>query len=139
MRRVFDRLERWLPLLACLSGVVVPVSEVIRDGAASDPNTVPDLDEQLGEILDLIALQEQSWRPKPRPVANEDYGNSALNPLPPDDQDLADGRFMRVIEHCTLHNTRLRPPRLKLVATGENDRGIVGPDLQNPIVSYRRG
>jgi hypothetical protein len=68
MRRVFDRLERWLPVLACLSGVVVPVSEVIRDGAASDPDTVPDLDEQLREILDFIALQEQSWRPKPRPV-----------------------------------------------------------------------
>jgi hypothetical protein len=72
MRQVFDLLERWLPVLACLSGVVVPVSEVIRDGPASDPDvvpdTVPDLDEQLREILDFVALQEQSWRLKPRPV-----------------------------------------------------------------------
>jgi hypothetical protein len=48
--------------------VVLPDSEVIRDGAASDPDTIPDLDEQLREILDLVALQEQSWPLKPRPV-----------------------------------------------------------------------
>lgn len=67
MRRVFDLLERWLPLFACLSGVV-PVSEVSRDGAALDPDTIPDLEEQLREILDFVALQERSWRLKPRPV-----------------------------------------------------------------------
>jgi hypothetical protein len=61
MKRIFDLLERWLPLLACLSGGVVPVSQLIRDGDASDAYKVPDLDEQLGEILDFVVLQERGW------------------------------------------------------------------------------
>ncbi len=68
MKRVIDLLERWLPVFACLSGIVLPVGEQIGNGAASNPDAVPDIDEQLGEILDFIALQEQSWRLKPRPV-----------------------------------------------------------------------
>jgi hypothetical protein len=74
MRRVIELLERWLPLLACLSGAVVPVSQWNGDGAASDADTAPPLDAQLHEILDFIVLQEQMWRPERRikdPSANQ--------------------------------------------------------------------
>lgn len=64
--RVLRLLEQWLPALACLSGVVVPVSQGIPDGVASDAATVPDLDAQLHEILDFVVLQEQMWRPERR-------------------------------------------------------------------------
>lgn len=63
MTRVLRLLEQWLPLLACYSGVVVPVSQVIPDGVASDAATAPDLDAQLHEILDFVLLQEQMWPP----------------------------------------------------------------------------
>ena len=59
MTRVIRLLEQWLPHLAYLSGFVVPVSQV-------DANTVPDLDQQLQEILDFVVLQEQMWRPERR-------------------------------------------------------------------------
>lgn len=61
MRRIFNLLERWLPLLACLSGGIVPVSEVVRDGDPSDGDRVPDLDEQMREIYDFVVLQERRW------------------------------------------------------------------------------
>jgi hypothetical protein len=61
MRRVISLLERWLPLFACLSGVVVPVSQVIGDGPTSDSDGLPDLDTQLHEILGFVVLQEQMW------------------------------------------------------------------------------
>ena len=66
MRRVTSLVESWLPLFACLSGVVVPVRQVIGDGATSDAGAVPDLDAQLHEILDFVVVQEQMWRPKSR-------------------------------------------------------------------------
>jgi hypothetical protein len=66
MRRVISLLEAWLPLFACLSGAVVPVSQVIGDGSASDADTRPDLDAQLHEILGFVLLQEQMWRPESR-------------------------------------------------------------------------
>jgi hypothetical protein len=66
MRRVISLVEGWLPLFACLSGVVVPVSQVIGDGAASDADALPDLKAQLHEILRFVALQEQMWRPESR-------------------------------------------------------------------------
>jgi hypothetical protein len=66
MRRLISLLEGWLPLFACLSGAVVPVSQVIGDGAALDADTRPDLDAQLHEILGFVGLQEQMWRPESR-------------------------------------------------------------------------
>jgi len=66
MRRLISLLEGWLPLFACLSGAVVPVSQVIGDGSAADADTRPDLDAQLHEILGFIVLQEQMWRPESR-------------------------------------------------------------------------
>jgi hypothetical protein len=66
MRRVIKLLEGWLPLFACLSGTVIPVSQVIGDGPASDADTRPDLDSQLHEILGFVGLQEQMWRPENR-------------------------------------------------------------------------
>jgi hypothetical protein len=62
MTRVIKLLEQWLPLLAGFSGVVVPVSQVISDDAASDAEAVPDLDQQLQEILDFVVRQEHMWR-----------------------------------------------------------------------------
>ena len=61
MRRVLKLVERWLPLLAYLSGAAVPVSLVILDGATSDADALPDLDTQLREILDFFLLQGQMW------------------------------------------------------------------------------
>jgi hypothetical protein len=66
MRRVIIQVERWLPLFACLSAVVVPVNQVIGDGATSDCDAPPDLDTQLHEILGFVVLQEQMWRPESR-------------------------------------------------------------------------
>jgi hypothetical protein len=66
MRRVISLLEGWLPLFACLSGAVVPVSQVIGDGAASDADACPVLDAQLHEILGFVELQERMWRPESR-------------------------------------------------------------------------
>jgi hypothetical protein len=66
MSRMISLLEGWLPLFACLSGAVVPVSQVIGDGSAWDADTRPDLDAQLHEILGFVVLQEQMWRPESR-------------------------------------------------------------------------
>ncbi len=57
MNRVIRLLEEWLPLLAGLSGVVVPV-----DDARFDDEETPSLDQQLQEILKFVALQELSSR-----------------------------------------------------------------------------
>ena len=66
LRRVIRLLEGWLPLFACLSGGVLPVTQVTGDGAASDADALPDLDAQLREILGFVVLQEQRWRPGSR-------------------------------------------------------------------------
>jgi hypothetical protein len=66
MRRVIRLLEGWLPLFACLSGGVLPVSQVTGDGGVSDADALPDLDDQLHEILGFVSLQEQRWRPDRR-------------------------------------------------------------------------
>ncbi|HZK73839.1 MAG TPA: hypothetical protein VFD88_07555 [Clostridia bacterium] len=66
MRRVIRLLERCLPALACLSGAVVPLNAMIGDGPESDPAPGPDLDAQMREIVDFVALQEQRWRPRRR-------------------------------------------------------------------------
>lgn len=66
MRRVIALLDRWLPLLACLSGAVLPAGQVTGDGAAWHADAPPDLDAQLHQILDFVVLQEQMakllWR-----------------------------------------------------------------------------
>jgi hypothetical protein len=53
MNRVIRLLEEWLPLLADLSGLVVPVYD-----ARLDDVEIPSLQQQLREILNFVALQE---------------------------------------------------------------------------------
>jgi hypothetical protein len=67
MRRILRALERWLPLLACLSSAIVPVRHVPRDRLAADAEASHDLDAQIHEILEFVSAQERVWRPK-RPV-----------------------------------------------------------------------
>jgi hypothetical protein len=57
MTRVIRLLERWLPLLAGLSGVVVPVYN-----SRFDDEAPPSLEHQLQEILDFVAFQELHGR-----------------------------------------------------------------------------
>lgn len=66
MRRILCALERWLPLLACLSGAIVPVRHVTRDPFAAHAEASRDLDAQMHEILDFVAAQERTWRPERR-------------------------------------------------------------------------
>jgi len=62
MRRLIRLAEQWLPLLACMSGAVVPIGPLVGDGAALDRTPVSGLDTQMREILDFVALQERrSW------------------------------------------------------------------------------
>ena len=72
MPRILRALERWLPLLACLSGAIVPVGQVKRDRLAADAGDSPDLNAQMHEILDFVLLLERRWGPpvgvnRPRP------------------------------------------------------------------------
>jgi hypothetical protein len=60
MARVIRLLEQWLPLLAGLSGVVVPVYD-----DASTMRTPPSLEQQLQDILDFVAFQELHGRSAP--------------------------------------------------------------------------
>ncbi len=66
MRRILCALERWLPLLACLCGAIVPVRQVTRDRPAADAEASRDLDAQMHEILDFVIAQERMWRPERR-------------------------------------------------------------------------
>jgi hypothetical protein len=50
-------LEEWLPLLAGLSGVVVPVYD-----ARFDDRGTPGLEQQLQDILNFVAFQQLSSR-----------------------------------------------------------------------------
>ena len=61
MSRILRLLEQWLPLWACLSGAVVPISQVIAVGVP-DTGASATLGAQLDDILDFVALQEQAWR-----------------------------------------------------------------------------
>ena len=61
MARLIKLLDEWLPLLAGLSGVVVPVYDPYPD---DEPP--PDLDQQLKELLEFVARQERSWQPASR-------------------------------------------------------------------------
>jgi hypothetical protein len=71
MDRVIRVLEEWLPLLAGLSGVVVPVYD-----ARLDDVEIPSLEQQLREILNFAALQElrsRSARPGRRAASRRPY------------------------------------------------------------------
>jgi hypothetical protein len=54
-------LEEWLPYLASMSGVVLPVWS-----PSLDDRETPSLDQQLQDILDYVAFQELN-RDSPRP------------------------------------------------------------------------
>ncbi|MGH7867135.1 MAG: hypothetical protein ACREP9_05725 [Candidatus Dormibacteraceae bacterium] len=62
MSRVSKLLEQWLPLLACLSGVLVPISYPMDSGSAPTAEAVPNLDQQLQQVLDCVAQQEHLWQ-----------------------------------------------------------------------------
>ncbi len=67
IKLVAKLLDRCLPLMACLSGVVVVDHGYLRAGTASAgmppyDGVPPDLDSQLDEILDTIMREEQKWR-----------------------------------------------------------------------------
>lgn len=71
MNRVIRLLKEWLPFLAGLSGVVVPV-----DDTRFDDEVTPSLEQQLQEILDFVARQELnsgSARPKRRAARRGPY------------------------------------------------------------------
>ena len=75
LARVAELLERPLPLLACLSGVVVPDLQVTH--------VEPDLDSQLDEIFDCVRRQERRWgegRVRPRFVPHRRWSPPSQPP-----------------------------------------------------------
>jgi hypothetical protein len=60
--RVVKLLEHWLPLWACLSGTVMPVSPLVEYRTLSDVYECPGLEAQLQEILAFVGQQERKWR-----------------------------------------------------------------------------
>lgn len=55
-------LDRWIHLMACLSGAVVVDSEQTDSSACLVRNAAPDLHTQLEEILDSVWREERMWR-----------------------------------------------------------------------------
>jgi hypothetical protein len=79
MNRVIRLVEQWLPLLASLSGVVVPVND-----RRFDDEWAPSLEQQLQEILDFVALQEsnsRSARPRRRAAGAGHDGPDRVGPV----------------------------------------------------------
>jgi hypothetical protein len=68
LTRILRVLEQSLPELAYLSCVVPPAGSMVVQGMGPQPFAAPELDAQLREILEFVALQERRLGPGGRPA-----------------------------------------------------------------------